>query len=923
VISVIRGATSSFERLCPPPVFPLPLERVRTDGKFLRTATDRFWVKGVTYGTFAPDLDGYQFPAREIVARDFSSMARAGFNTVRTYTTPPPGLLDEAAAHGLRVMLGLWWPQHVAFLKNRRRARQIRLDIVRQIRALASHPAVFLVALGNEIPASIVRWHGSARIERFLRDLYEDAKSAAPDSLFTYVNFPPTEYFDLPFVDVCAFNVYLHREPDLRAYLARLQHIAGTRPLLLAEAGADSYREGPDGQAQLTPVQLRAAFEEGACGAIAFTWTDDWWCGGFQVGDWAFGLVDAQRAPKPALEAVSRVFGEAPFSPQRRMRWPKVSVVVCAYDAAKTLDDCLAALERLTYPDFEIIVVDDGSRDATAKIAGRHFSAQLIHVPNGGLSAARNIGLGLAAGEIVAYTDADVRVDPDWLTFLIQPFLTSDFVAAGGPNIVPADDPAMAQCVARAPGGPTHVLLDDRVAEHVPGCNMAFRREALLAIGGFNPTYLRAGDDVDVCWRLQEQGGRIGFASAALVWHHHRTSVKQYWHQQVGYGEGEAWLKLHHPEKFSGHHILWRGTIYSPLPFVRFLSRRHVNTGTWGTAAFPSVYRTGTNRVAVIAHTPAWQLLTMALLIAAGLVEFTRGIGSAAWLFVAGLATTMLTVLQCLRCAWATNLDSLPPIWNVPHAVNRLAYRAIIAWLHVVQPFARLHGRVRGLWTPSPRSTGQRPAVGCSKSTWRRVWEAVQVTALSTEERFWTESGAAAESLLTQITDRLRSSRGVGTIEIDDGWNHDRDVSISTGSLAWLDLRLLVENHGYGKCLARVRQRLRPSLVAAMVAAAVGVWIPLVFGKGMMFHAPLLTRIVGALLLGVVSRGAWQTVRTVAAVNGAVAEVMAEAGLKRAVHQLPTPASAAQQRHAPGSMPLSTTNGWRRLLPQPRLRQNG
>ncbi len=144
-------------------------------------------------------------------------------------------------------------------------------------------------------------------------------------------------------------------------------------------------------------------------------------------------------------------------------------------------------------------------------------------------------------------------------------------VGSGGPNVVPADDPPMAQCIARAPGGPTHVLLDDRIAEHVPGCNMAFRRDALLAIGGFNPIYLRAGDDVDVCWRLQARGWKIGFASAALVWHHHRSSVKAYWRQQVGYGEGETWLMAHHPEKFLDGHMLWRGRIYSPLPFVRSL----------------------------------------------------------------------------------------------------------------------------------------------------------------------------------------------------------------------------------------------------------------------------------------------------------------------------------------------------------------
>ena len=60
------------------------------------------------------------------------------------------------------------------------------------------------------------------RVERFLRGLHEAAKDAAPDALFTYVNFPPTEFLDLSFFDVCAFNVYLHHEAELRAYLANL-----------------------------------------------------------------------------------------------------------------------------------------------------------------------------------------------------------------------------------------------------------------------------------------------------------------------------------------------------------------------------------------------------------------------------------------------------------------------------------------------------------------------------------------------------------------------------------------------------------------------------------------------------------------------------------------------------------------------------
>ena len=191
-------------------------------------------------------------------------MARSGFNTVRTYTVPSLALMDEAARHGLRVMIGLPWSQHVAFLDEARLTRDIRREIATHVKTLGSHPAALLFAVGNEIPPSIVRWHGHRRVTQFLEDLCAEARSASPQSLLTYVNFPPTEYLELDCFDVCAFNVYLHRAADLRAYLARLQQIAGARPLLLAEAGADSIREGIHGQAAITAMHIRAAFEEGA-----------------------------------------------------------------------------------------------------------------------------------------------------------------------------------------------------------------------------------------------------------------------------------------------------------------------------------------------------------------------------------------------------------------------------------------------------------------------------------------------------------------------------------------------------------------------------------------------------------------------------------------------------------------------------------
>src|SRR3989442_1648280 len=669
--------------------------RLQIDGKFFRRNGELFLLKGVAYGTFAPDPESTQFPSPDCIACDFEMMARARVNMVRTYTPPTLPLLDEAALQGLFVMGALPWAQHVAFLDDRALCRAIRHDVVTQVRALGGHPALLLFALGNEIPPSVVRWHGRRRVEQFLRDLYEEAKAASPECLFTYVNYPPTEYLALSCFDLCAFNVYLHRERELHAYLARLQHVAGPKPSLRAEAGADRIREGESGQAALFAMQLRTAYAEGACGAVAFTWTDQWWRGGCPVDDWAFGLVDAERRPKPALNAVAHVFGAAPFGRDERKRWLTVSVIICVYNAADTLEDCLSSLSRLTYPDFEVIVVNDGSRDRTADVARRHAFVRLVDVERGGLSAARNAGLACARGEIVAYTDGDVRVDPEWLTHLVQPFLTSDVVGAGGPNVVPPDDPWVAQCVARAPGGPTQVLLDDRIAEHVPGCNMAFRREALEAIGGFNPIFLRAGDDVDVCWRLQARGWSIGFRPAALVWHHHRASIRAYYRQQIGYGEGETWLMQIHPGKFVRGRVAWQGHIYSPLPFIRSLSANRINAGPFGSAAFPSIYRTDAHPFAYMPHSGRWQIAWM-LLFGMGVVAAYAGSPRAVALAAGALMAMIPTVVKCLYCGLRSDLKGLPPIGHLSPFASRVFYRLAISALHFLQPFARVHGRLRG-----------------------------------------------------------------------------------------------------------------------------------------------------------------------------------------------------------------------------------
>ena len=795
------------------------MQPVRVNGKFLFEGTERFLVKGVTYGTFAPREDGLQYPPRETVRRDFGAMAAAGFNTVRVYTPPPSWLLDDARDAGLRVLVGLPWTQHVAFLDDAELTAGIFREIETQVRRLAGHPAILMFALGNEIPPSVVRWHGRARVEAFLQELCERARAVAPDALFTYVNYPPTSYLDLSSFDVCSFNVYLHREEDLRGYLAQVQSIAGHKPMLLAEAGADSIREGADGQGAITAMHVRAAFEEGACGAVAFAWTDEWWRGGFDVTDWQFGLVDRSRQPKPALAAVSRAFADAPFGAAARESWPSVSVVVCAYNAADTIDECLESIDALDYPRLEVIVVNDGSTDDTgtrahawAERGAGKTTRRVIDVPNGGLSLARNIGLEAATGEIVAYTDADVRVDPLWLAYLVQPFLRSDVVGSGGPNVVPGDDPWIAQAVARAPGGPTHVLLDDRIAEHVPGCNMAFRAEALRAIGGFNPIFLRAGDDVDVCWRLQARGWKIGFSPSALVWHRHRASVRAYWRQQVGYGEGETWLALKHPDKFVGGDMLWRGRIYSPLPFVRALYRDRLNTGAWGTAAFPSVYNAGASGLSFLPTSAGWIVLSILLTLAgvAGLF-LAADVGRAA--LALGTVGLMTTLSRCLSFAF-----------DVEFASGGVIDRLLVAWLHILQPLARLRGRIRGHFA-APSHLSENMAATSIRSL-PSIGRALVLTAgVRLERRYWTERWTSLPSLLDQLVAALRRQRGAGRVDVDEGWSQRWDVALPIAGFGRLEARGLVEEHAKGKCLVRTSTRVRPTAsgIASMAALSAAI----------------------------------------------------------------------------------------------------
>src|SRR5262249_48968374 len=159
-----------------------------------------------------------------------------------------------------------------------------------------------------EIPPDVLRWSGRDRVERFIDELVEIARHEDPGALVTFANFPSTEYLQPRTVDLYTFNVYLHKRDRFRAYLQRLQNQSDEKPLLLGEYGIDSIRNGEDGQSEMLDMHLEEVFRCGLVGSCVFSYTDEWFTGGHPISDWAFGLVRADRTPKPAFHRVAETF---------------------------------------------------------------------------------------------------------------------------------------------------------------------------------------------------------------------------------------------------------------------------------------------------------------------------------------------------------------------------------------------------------------------------------------------------------------------------------------------------------------------------------------------------------------------------------------------------------------------------------------
>jgi glycosyltransferase involved in cell wall biosynthesis len=204
-----------------------------------------------------------------------------------------------------------------------------------------------------------------------------------------------------------------------------------------------------------------------------------------------------------------------------------VSVVIPAYNEEKYLGDCLASLQKQRFAPtrFEVIVVDNGSSDATAQIV-RNFGAVVLYEPQKGSVFARQRGFLHASGEIVAFTDADSVCPPDWISQVYSTF-------AGDPALI-----AFTGSI-RAYNGNwllrfwEHYVNDVWIAATklikrpiFNGQNFAVRKEAMLTIGGFNKP-LKSGEEYDIAIRIG-RAGKIAFCPKVIVFTSTRRAKEGY-----------------------------------------------------------------------------------------------------------------------------------------------------------------------------------------------------------------------------------------------------------------------------------------------------------------------------------------------------------------------------------------------------------
>src|SRR3989344_5165769 len=254
---------------------------------------------------------------------------------------------------------------------------------------------------------------------------------------------------------------------------------------------------------------------------------------------------------------------------------PFISIIISVYNEQKTLHQCLDSLLLLEYPKYEIIMVDDASKDNTLEILKQYQRKSkkitVVSYPiNKGVPGARNEGIKVAKGEIVVFTDADATFPPQWPTQLIQPLIENKRIGAtGGRDIAPPHQPLIQKCIdytlTSFIGTAGLRGAKVRLAKYsVTGCNFAVKREVVGKVGMHDERIRWRGEEKEWCQRMREGGYEIQFVPESYILHYRRISLKSFWTQTYKSGKARFDILKVAPGSFQLIHII-------PSLFVLYL----------------------------------------------------------------------------------------------------------------------------------------------------------------------------------------------------------------------------------------------------------------------------------------------------------------------------------------------------------------
>lgn len=235
---------------------------------------------------------------------------------------------------------------------------------------------------------------------------------------------------------------------------------------------------------------------------------------------------------------------------------PEISIIIPVKNGMATIEKCVRSCALLEGPSFELVIIDDGSTDDTARTVNRlaaelsGLSLKLIQTPGEGPSKARNRGIAAAQGAFIAFTDGDCIVDRHWLIELKKCFDDATVSGAGGIQLSPEDESIFGRSVNEFMGQVGFMTdymkagsgIGGRIdIDHNPTCNAMYRADVFVKVGGFLEN-LWPGEDVELDYRVKQAGMRLVATPAAKVYHYRPATFRKFCRMMYSYGRVQAFL---------------------------------------------------------------------------------------------------------------------------------------------------------------------------------------------------------------------------------------------------------------------------------------------------------------------------------------------------------------------------------------------